>query len=112
MTDGAAAVGILIPNISVPIGESALREVKIGDETTSGRTNSIGAPKTCIIKEPGELMALKASESAEELILRKLRLENPTLKPVKHHILVARHGVSVSVASLLPARTPVTGVVL
>lgn len=94
------------------IGESALRDVKRGDETTSGRTNTLGAPKTKMIKEPGELMALKTSDSAENLSLKKLKLENPTLKPVKHHILVARHSVSVSVTSLLTARTSPTLVVL
>lgn len=91
------------------MGESALWEAVAGEETTSGRTNTLGSPKTCIIKEPGELMALKTSDSAENVSLKKLCLENPTLRPVYHHILVARHGVSVSVTSLLSACTSPTG---
>lgn len=109
LTDGEAAEGSLISNISVSIGESSFCEAELGDEATSGRTNTNGSPKTWMMKEPGELMALKTSDSAENVSLCKLKVEDPTLKPVCAHIFVAAVVVTVSVSAFLPACTGPTG---
>lgn len=79
------------------MGELAFCFVKLGDDTTSGRTNTMGSTYACIIKFPGELIAVCASESAENVSEKKVCIENPTMCPVCAHMFVA---IGVVVASV------------
>lgn len=81
-SDGTAAEGSLVPNITVSMGESTLWDPNEGDITTLGRTNSLGAACACIIKSPGESIALKTTLSAESVDKNKLKSEVPTICPV------------------------------
>lgn len=79
LSDGTAIDGSVHPDMVVPMGEIKFLPAKEGDKASSGMTRKNSMPEARAEREHGELMAVKTSETAENVSEKKVLVENPTM---------------------------------